>query len=85
MNRLTYDNASIFSQITAKLQDILEVQEEIPVDEELNNWGLDSIRSVSLIVELEELYQIAFDDDELLYENFSTIEKIIARVEGKLC
>ncbi|WP_308638627.1 acyl carrier protein [Paenibacillus silvisoli] len=53
-------------------------------NDDLINLGLDSIKSVSLIVALESTFDITFEDGELLFENFSSINKIVEIVTGKL-
>ncbi|TNJ64371.1 acyl carrier protein [Paenibacillus hemerocallicola] len=80
----TTSTVTMVSDITAKVNEILETDHNIAWEEELTSLGLDSIKSVNLIVDLEEMYHIVFDEDELLTENFSTISKIVARVQGKL-
>lgn len=70
--------------ISLKVQEVLEINQELSLNEELSNWGLDSMKSVALVVDLEEHFNITFDDDELLFEHFSTIQKIADRVAGKM-
>jgi acyl carrier protein len=50
---------------------------------DLYSLGLDSNLAIALIVELEERFNIMYEDQELLYENFSTIEKIVRSVVMK--
>lgn len=50
---------------------------------ELSDFGMNSVKSVELIINLEEKFNIFFDDDELLYENFSSIENILNMISGK--
>ncbi len=49
---------------------------EIGNDEELSNYGLDSIGFVNLIASLEEDFDLMVDDEKLLFENFNTINNI---------
>ena len=77
-------NKSMVEQIIEILQDILETDAVIGVEDDLSKFGLDSMRSVSLIVELENAFQVMFDDSELVFDNFSTINKIVALVQKKL-
>ncbi|NOU63247.1 hypothetical protein GC096_04210 [Paenibacillus sp. LMG 31461] len=44
--------------------------------DDLQTIGLDSLKTISLIVEIEERFDIMFDDKELLFENFSSLNKI---------
>lgn len=78
------DHQFIENKIIGKLQEILETNKEIPPQDNLAAFGLDSMKSVALIVELEEVFNIIFNDDELLFENFSNINKISERVKSKL-
>lgn len=67
------------------LSELLELQGREPLEQEdLSGLGLDSLRSVNLVVELEVIFNIVFEDEELLFENFSTVGKITDRVRGKL-
>ena len=78
------DHQFIESQIVRKIQEILETTKDISPQDDLSALGLNSIKSVALIVELEEAFDITFDDEELLFENFSDINRIAERVQGKL-
>jgi acyl carrier protein len=71
-------------QILDKVKSILNYQDDIPLDADLANLGLNSIKFISLTVELEKLYNITFDDNELLYDSFSTINNIIERIFLKI-
>ncbi|EML6324632.1 acyl carrier protein [Bacillus cereus] len=75
---------AILNSVENILKEILEVEQDIDLNEDLSSIGLDSLVSVSLIVELEEKFGITFDDDELIFENFSNIKKIIDIVESKM-
>ncbi|MFC5404216.1 acyl carrier protein [Cohnella soli] len=77
--------ASVEQKVRLTLDKVLNVATgDFPKKEELFAWGLDSIKVVELIVELEETFGIIFYDDELLFENFSTIQLIVDRIQGKL-
>jgi acyl carrier protein len=65
----------IKKNITKKVQELLENDKITEVDD-LTSLGLDSIRSIELIVDLEADFDITFEDSELLLDNFKTIEKI---------
>jgi acyl carrier protein len=75
---------AMLEKITSKVKEILEINGDITIDENLANLGLDSLKSVALIVDLEESFNIVFEDEELLFEYYSTIQKIAGRVVGKL-
>ncbi|WP_028595931.1 acyl carrier protein [Paenibacillus assamensis] len=74
-------------KITRLVGDILEITEEdhaILYDDDLTVLGLDSVKSVRLVLVLEEIFNVIFNDDELLFESFNTINKIIDRVSCRL-
>lgn len=46
--------------------------------------GLDSMKTINLVVELEEEFDIVIDDNDLLFENFSTISRIVDLISQKV-
>jgi acyl carrier protein len=56
---------------------LLETEEEFDDDMSLSMLGLDSIKTIQIIVEIEEHYQIVFEDEILKPENFSSLRKIV--------
>jgi len=71
-------------EISSKVKEVLELDQEIDLHQNLVELGLDSLASVNLLVDIEEMYNIQFDDEEMLVENFSTINKVYQLVNGKL-
>ncbi|MFF2482997.1 acyl carrier protein [Paenibacillus sp. NPDC058071] len=79
------DSMSIEQTIKEKIKEILALPTtELDNHLELGALGLDSMKSIQLIVQLEERFSLAFDDEELLFENFSTIEKITQKINERL-
>lgn len=58
------------------LKEILEPDIEILAFESLKKYGLESISLVRVIVKLEEKYDIEIKEDDLVPENFQTVESI---------
>ncbi len=58
------------------LKEILEPDIEIVASESLKKYGLESISLVRVIVKLEEKYDIEIKEDDLVPENFQTVESI---------
>lgn len=56
---------------------LIENEKEIDNDTLLNEVGIDSLRYVELVLVLEEEYSIQIEDEDLIIENFETIDKII--------
>lgn len=60
------------------------VREELTVASSLADEGIDSVMLVNLIVQIEQKYEVFFEDDELLAENFMTVEQITKQILEKL-
>ncbi len=58
--------------------------EKISEDTELLDFGMDSMTCVTIVVNLEEEFGITIDEEDLLVENMSTINKIKNLVEKNL-
>lgn len=54
-----------------------------PTDKLLESGILDSLGVLDLVAFLEEEFQVVVSDEELLPENFQTIENLIAFVRSK--
>ncbi|WP_336783260.1 acyl carrier protein [Paenibacillus illinoisensis] len=69
--------------ITNKLSEVLNRATDLDFETELRNVGLDSIKTIEFIVNLEVEFDIQIDDQDLLVENFSTINKITKLLSEK--
>lgn len=70
------NRSEVISKITQEVRDILQSAEDIDVQQNLTELGLDSLASVNLLIQLEEIFNIEFDDEDLVTDNFSSIENI---------
>ena len=52
------------------------IDEEIEKTQPLIEYGMNSINTISLVLLIEEQYGITMDDEDLLIENFTTLERI---------
>lgn len=70
-------------KVKSLLQSQLELEgENIENDESLQeNYGLDSMGFIQLVVALEQEFHIEFDDEVLMIQNFDTINKIVELVQ----
>lgn len=50
--------------------------EDIPLDYNLLELGLDSINFIKFIVSIEEAFNIEIEDTDLLTSNFDTLNKV---------
>lgn len=71
-------------QVRKIIAQSLEVNETVLAEKELIYIGLNSLTFIKIIVGLEENFEIEFDDNDLNYELFSTVDDIIKYVRGKL-
>lgn len=62
--------------IAAILQIDPETVRQIPKDDSLSTIGMDSINCVEIVIAIEEAFEIAFNDEELLLDNLNTINKL---------
>lgn len=74
---------SLEQTVTNKVSEVLRRTIQLHYDADLRNEGLDSLRTIQLIVSLEAEFGIEIDDGDLLVENFSTINKIITCMTEK--
>ena len=58
--------------------------QELAKDEPMNVIGLNSLNFIDCIMNLEKVFNIAFDDEELLLDNLNTINKLSVIIEKKL-
>ncbi|WP_158602300.1 acyl carrier protein [Cohnella endophytica] len=63
-----------------------ESKDSAPVDihEPIYDMGVDSMKTIQLIVLIEQHFDINFDDEELIMESFSTIDRITDCIVNKL-
>ncbi|OMF84727.1 hypothetical protein BK147_32900 [Paenibacillus sp. FSL R7-0337] len=60
-----------------------ELAEELNGDAPLEDAGVDSVLLVNLMMQIEQQYDIFYEDDELLQENFATARLISQRILAK--
>ncbi|MEK3661934.1 hypothetical protein BSK49_10860 [Paenibacillus odorifer] len=78
------DSIVLEDKVKAIVKKILEIKDEINISDDLTNIGLDSLKTVMMVIDLEVSFQIVIEDEELLFENFTNIEKILRLVESKI-
>ena len=76
------DRLKITKEVIGLAYDVAEV--EVLEDDNLKEYGMDSIALVSLIVEIEMKYNITFSDDDLNHDNLITINNIVDMMEKYL-
>lgn len=68
--------SSMEQLISSKVLEVLHRDGGIDLHTELRNEGLDSIKTIELVVKIEIEFDIQIDDQDLLIENFSSVYKI---------
>lgn len=65
--------------IRNKLAEVLKIEnpEEISLEKDLKEYGMDSLNAIELVVALEMEFGIEFAEDDLLVDNLCTVQKII--------
>lgn len=71
-------NETVLGKLEVVLGNLLNTQEKIMAEESLSKWGLDSLKTIELIVILENEFDIVFDNNDLLLDNFGTINTIVS-------
>ncbi|WP_036709746.1 phosphopantetheine-binding protein [Paenibacillus pinihumi] len=69
--------------IVSLVEEVLETKLIADLNADLTLFGLDSIKTIKLVVKIEEHYQIEFLDEELLIEYFSSVNKILELLSYK--
>lgn len=75
--------ASLEHIITKKLSEVFNRSVEVGTETHLRDEGLDSLKTIELIVNLEIEFDIQIDDEDLLVDNFSSISKIASLLSEK--
>lgn len=61
-----------------------EAEKQITATTELSQYGIDSVALVKIIVQIEQHFDIFFEDDEMVSENFDNIQVIADRIVEKV-
>ncbi|WP_338553874.1 phosphopantetheine-binding protein [Paenibacillus sp. KS-LC4] len=57
-----------------------ELPQEELVHLNLNNYGLDSISSINLVLDIETHFNIVYPDELLMFEDMNTLQKLVDAV-----
>lgn len=60
------------------------LEQQLEDDQLIQEVGINSIKIVNLIVHIELNFDIVFEDEELLTENFTTLRVISEQIKKKL-
>lgn len=71
-------------KIIKKVVELSKSVEEIGNDDDLTELGMNSITAIELVVEVEEKYNFEFNDEDLLVDNFKTINRLVSYIEKRI-
>ncbi|GEC93051.1 MULTISPECIES: acyl carrier protein [Brevibacillus] len=76
----------IIETIITKIKELAELGEEVKINPEdpLIRLGINSIKAMELLVEIENTLGVVVEDDELLIENFTSVKKIADLIASKI-
>lgn len=78
MNQELYN--IVYQLISTNFEFSQEIK-NIQNDDNLMELGLDSIGMVKIVLGIEEMCGITIPDEDLIFDNFSSIEKIVKYIE----
>jgi acyl carrier protein len=73
----------LLAEVIDKIKSLNEVGPDIAEDEDLQLLGLNSFEIMRLIVEFELIFEIFFEDEDLLIENFATPARMVEMIAKK--
>lgn len=78
---MLYCKDTVLSILARILQKDLSEINALDSDKSLTDIGLDSLNAIKLVIALEEEFGITFRDEDLLFSNYDTSEKLYAMLE----
>ncbi|WP_273322879.1 acyl carrier protein [Vallitalea guaymasensis] len=76
---------TIDEKFKSKLMEIFQLEENaIVLDVSLSKLGVSSIYYIKMVVGMEDLFNIEFDDECLDYEKFETLSEILEYIKKKI-
>ncbi|EGD48918.1 phosphopantetheine-binding protein [Ruminiclostridium papyrosolvens DSM 2782] len=73
---MEFRRSDIINILSKALDVDINVLSQIGDDEDIGQYGLESIRGIQAMVLLEDEFDIELIDEDLLFENINTINKI---------
>ncbi|QUH29845.1 acyl carrier protein [Vallitalea guaymasensis] len=76
---------TIDEKFKSKLMEIFQLEENaIVLDVSLSKLGVSSIYYIKMVVGMEDIFNIEFDDECLDYEKFETLSEILEYIKKKI-
>lgn len=77
----------IEAKVRELIKEVVELTvpiEEVGIEDDLMNLGMNSINSIKVIVAIEGEFGFEFDDEDLNFENFRNIRKLVSYIESRV-
>lgn len=72
-----------YSELNNILKEMLELGRDLELDEDLFSLGMTSLKSIELIIHIEDTFKIAIDDNGMIFnDNYKNITSILKMVES---
>lgn len=78
------DSQQVADRVRAEVLRLLGGDAVFQDTDPLADHGLDSLSSVELTLDLEAAFGLVFEDEELAFENFATVQGIVSLISAKL-
>lgn len=78
------DTVRYLTRKIAEMTDNPHLEREADIYAQIRDMGMDSLRMIQLLVHIEQHFDIAFDDDELIIDYFATIDQFAASIARKM-
>jgi acyl carrier protein len=67
---------NIEKQLINLIEDHLEIKHDVATDNKLVDIGYDSLKFIELVIKIESLFEIEFEDEYLSYHKFDTVSEV---------
>jgi acyl carrier protein len=78
------NRGQITAVVRTNVEQMLGGATDIGELDQLTHHGLDSLLSVELMLSLEGAFAIVFEDEDLSFENFQSVHRIVDLVAAKV-
>jgi acyl carrier protein len=78
---MEFDRSEVIKTLSKALEVDINELSQIGDDDDIRPYGLDSIKGIQAVVMIEGQFNIEIVDEDLLLENFNTINKIKKIIE----
>lgn len=75
---------SIEQEIVKLMMEAGELPDNIGLDTTFKEIELESINFITIIVEIEDHFEIEFDDENMILSNYQTVGEFVNYVENKI-